>query len=231
MSGKRKAVKPHQFRSLCRALDEVCSTRIARHDPRSQLFQPSRSAIHVGPPAPAPVFRFHLFDDHEGCLERLLQCVEQQLTHTLDELSLFFRRDGIGARLGALSGHLNRDDRRVSLLIVIDAQERRTAAPGSGLVTSALAAVDVEDLARHEGRRIQIQNSVHDIAHLAHVTDRVQCPERLVGFRSVHRRLDDAQRDCVRANAGLCVFDRERFRSRIQTVPLRQYGSRVCGKL
>src|SRR5262245_18862902 len=77
---------------------------------------------------------------------------------------------------------------------------------GSRSVTGALAAVDMQDLARHEAGLFEIEDGVSDVRHLAHVADRMQDSERGVGLGGVHRRLDDAGRDRVHADALLGVF-------------------------
>jgi hypothetical protein len=60
-------------------------------------------------------------------------------------------------------------------------------------VTGDLTAVDVQDLAGDEGRRLEEQDAVHDVADLADPSQRVQPGERVVAFRRVRRRRDDAR--------------------------------------
>ncbi len=76
-------------------------------------------------------------------------------------------------------------------------------------MTGALAAVDEQDLAGHEAGTFEIKNRVDDVLDLAHVADRVQGVERCVRLGGMHRRLDDAGRDRVHADAAPGVFDRE----------------------
>src|SRR5262245_59230952 len=82
---------------------------------------------------------------------------------------------------------------------------------GGRSVTGTLAAVDVQDLAGHEAGLLEIDDGVSDVGHLAHVTDRMQATERGVRLGGMHRRLDDAGRDRVHADALLGVFDGERL--------------------
>src|SRR5882757_4051839 len=67
-------------------------------------------------------------------------------------------------------------------------------------VPCTLTTIHVQDLAGDEGRVLQIENRVDDIVDLAHATDWVQLPERLVRGRVVHRCLDDAECDDVGPN-------------------------------
>ena len=46
----------------------------------------------------------------------------------------------------------------------------------------ALAAVDVQDFARHESGALQVEDCVDDVGNVAHPPDRVQGGERGVGF-------------------------------------------------
>src|SRR3954468_7396203 len=76
-------------------------------------------------------------------------------------------------------------------------------------VSGAHTAVDVQDLACDERRRLQEEHGVHDVAHLAHPSDRVQGGEELVGLLRVHGGLDGAGRDGVDADATGGVLDGE----------------------
>src|ERR1700675_3872565 len=76
-------------------------------------------------------------------------------------------------------------------------------------MTSALAAVDVQDFAGHEVCRLEIEDRVDDIGDLAHMADRMQGVELRMRPGRVHRRLDDTQRDRVHADAALRIFNRE----------------------
>ena len=49
-------------------------------------------------------------------------------------------------------------------------------------MAGALAAVDVQDLAGHEGGTFEIKDRIDDVLDLAHVADRVQGAERRVRF-------------------------------------------------
>lgn len=73
----------------------------------------------------------------------------------------------------------------------------------------ALATVYMQDLAGDETCALRVQDRLHDIVNPAHMTDRVQLAQRLVGFSSMHRRSDDAWRDRVDPNAALGIFDRQ----------------------
>jgi hypothetical protein len=64
-------------------------------------------------------------------------------------------------------------------------------------VSSALAAVDVQDLSGHERRRLEIEDSTDHILDLAHPTDRVQRAHPRVGALVVNRCFDHAQRNGV----------------------------------
>ena len=75
-----------------------------------------------------------------------------------------------------------------------------------------LAAVNMEGLAGHKGRRLEIENGIDDVRDLAHVSHRMQLSQELIGIRRMHRRFDDAARDGVHADAPLGVFDGERLR-------------------
>ena len=77
-------------------------------------------------------------------------------------------------------------------------------------MAGALTAVDVQDFAGHEAGLFEIKDRIDDILDLTHVADRVQGAERRVRLGGMHRRLDDAGRDRVHADAALGVFDRER---------------------
>src|SRR5213079_2358543 len=68
-----------------------------------------------------------------------------------------------------------------------------------GSVSGGLTAVDVQDLARHEGGSFEIQDPVDDVADLADPTDRLS--HSFVGRRVVYWRLDDAGGDRVDADA------------------------------
>ena len=72
-----------------------------------------------------------------------------------------------------------------------------------------LAAIDVNGLARHEARRFQIEDRVHDVRYLAHPAKRVQLGELRMCFDGMHRRLDDAGRNRIHSDAELCILDRQ----------------------
>src|SRR5258708_24848273 len=77
------------------------------------------------------------------------------------------------------------------------------------LPPSTLAAIDVQDFPRNEGCRIQEQNSVGDIAGLAHAAQRMERIEHFVIFRRVHWSLDDPRRNGIPANAFFRVLNRQ----------------------
>src|SRR5438445_11271329 len=57
-----------------------------------------------------------------------------------------------------------------------------------GLPTAGvLAAVDAQDLAGHEGRMLEIEDRLDDIAHLAHAANRVELGKPLLGPPGVLR--------------------------------------------
>src|SRR5207237_3861795 len=73
-----------------------------------------------------------------------------------------------------------------------------------------LATVDAQDLAGHEGRMLEVEDRLGDIAGLAHAADRVELGERLVGRLGVHRCLDDAGGDRVDAHTAAGELDGQR---------------------
>src|SRR5437763_15620712 len=94
------------------------------------------------------------------------------------------------------------------------------ASSARGLPTAGvLAAVDAQDLARHERRMLEIEDRLGDIAGLAHAADRVELGERLVGRLWVHRCLDDAGGDGVGAHAAAGELDGEPGRPRPERPP------------
>ena len=78
-------------------------------------------------------------------------------------------------------------------------------------MASALATVDMQDLASDEICPVEVEDRLHDVVDFAHVADRVQAAQRLMGFLGVHRRFDDARRYRVDPNATLGVLDRQGF--------------------
>ena len=75
-------------------------------------------------------------------------------------------------------------------------------------MTGDLAAVDVQDLAGDERRRLQEEDAVDDVADLADVPNRGELgAEPGVALRRMHRRLDDAGRDGVHPDAAGGVLD------------------------
>src|SRR5216684_57491 len=95
-----------------------------------------------------------------------------------------------------------------------------------GLPTAGvLTAVDAQDLAGHEGRMLEIEDRLDDIADLAHAANRVELGERLVGRLGVHRCLDDAGGDRVDAHAAAGELDGEGARHRVERA-LGQRGER-----
>jgi hypothetical protein len=61
-------------------------------------------------------------------------------------------------------------------------------------MTGALAAIDVKDFTGHEVGRLEVQDRVDDIGHLAHMADRMQGIELRMRPRVMHRGLDDQAR-------------------------------------
>ena len=82
---------------------------------------------------------------------------------------------------------------------VLELPRRESARRRRDLVTRALAAVDVQNFSRDERCGIKKQNRVGDVAHLAHASERMEGAQRFMGFRRVHRRLDDPRRDGIHA--------------------------------
>ena len=63
----------------------------------------------------------------------------------------------------------------------------------------ALTAVDVQDLASHETRRLEIQNRSDDVGDLSHAAQRLQGAQPAVPIGRVHWGLDDTQRNRIPA--------------------------------
>ena len=82
---------------------------------------------------------------------------------------------------------------------------------GFGLMTCALAPIDVKDFASHEGCRLEVKDRANDVGDFAHMADGVQGIELRVRVDGVHRRFDDPRRDGVHPNTAPCILDRERF--------------------
>src|ERR1700744_4120338 len=78
-------------------------------------------------------------------------------------------------------------------------------------MAGALAAVDMEDFARHEVRRFEVEDRLDDVGGLAHAPYRFKRRESVLALDRVHRRLDIARRDRVHAYAAFCIFDGKRF--------------------
>jgi hypothetical protein len=72
-----------------------------------------------------------------------------------------------------------------------------------------MTAVDVENLARHEGRGLEVENRVDDVLHFAHASEHWPLGHRVEAGLRVHRRLDDARRDGVDAHASPGDLDGE----------------------
>ena len=90
-------------------------------------------------------------------------------------------------------------------------------------MASALATVDVKDLAGHEARRLKVEDRIDDVGDLAHVPDWMKGLESLIRLDRMHRRLDGAEGDCVHANTALGVLDGKRLGRRVESA-LRQRG-------
>lgn len=76
-------------------------------------------------------------------------------------------------------------------------------------MTRALPTVDMQNLAGDKPSALQIDDRLGDVTHLPHMPDRMQLPERRVGFFAVHRRLDDPWAHRVHPDATLGVLDRQ----------------------
>ena len=75
----------------------------------------------------------------------------------------------------------------------------RSALPQGGLVrfsvwsvTSDLATIDVHDFPGDKGRRLEKQNALDDVAHLAHVAEGLAIAQAFVFDGIVDGRSDDA---------------------------------------
>ena len=82
-------------------------------------------------------------------------------------------------------------------------------------MASALTTIDMEDFASDEVRAFQVEDRLHDVIDLTHMSDRVQAAEGGVSFFAVHRRFDDAGRYRVDPNAALGVLDGQRLGRRV----------------
>src|ERR1700761_9164632 len=83
-------------------------------------------------------------------------------------------------------------------------------------MTGALAAIDVQNLARDKTRGLQVQNRFDNVRYLTHATHRVQPGECAVSFRRMHWGLDHARRLTVYADTPLGVFDGQRLGRGVQ---------------
>jgi hypothetical protein len=61
----------------------------------------------------------------------------------------------------------------IALYLEVSGQDARLRS-GAVSVAGALAAVDMEDLAGHEARRLEVKDRFDDVGDLAHVPDRVK---------------------------------------------------------
>jgi len=80
----------------------------------------------------------------------------------------------------------------------------------------ALASIDVEYVAGHEVRGLEVEDGVDDIADFSHPANRMHCAQCFVGLGRMHGGLDDAGSDRIDANASFREFDGERLGNRIQ---------------
>src|SRR6478752_3821809 len=71
----------------------------------------------------------------------------------------------------------------------------------------ALAAVDVQDLARHEGGLLEVQHGVDDVPDVAQPAERMQTSQRIVGGRVVHGCLHYTECNDVGTNSLVRVFN------------------------
>jgi hypothetical protein len=83
----------------------------------------------------------------------------------------------------------------------------------------------VQDFAGHERRVLQVEHRIDDVGDFTNASYRVQLRQRLVLRWLVHRRLDDAESDCVGTNSTRGVFDGQLAGGRIQAA-LGQRGKR-----
>src|SRR5450755_4350376 len=78
-----------------------------------------------------------------------------------------------------------------------------------GLVARTLPAIDVNGLARHEARRLQIEDRAYDVRDLTHPAKRMQLGKLRMCFDGMHRRLDDPGRNRIHSDAELGILDRQ----------------------
>jgi hypothetical protein len=91
------------------------------------------------------------------------------------------------AGFGCLAGHYS------SSCAAARSEGAPPSPPGWCQWHRALAAVDVQDFARHEAGRLEIEDRVDDVGDLTHMADRVQGVELWMRLDGMHRRLDDTQ--------------------------------------
>ena len=63
------------------------------------------------------------------------------------------------------------------------------------------ATIDVQDFACDEGCLCEVEQGIDDFRYFADALDRVERFQKLMGFGSVHRRIDNARPDCIDSNA------------------------------
>jgi len=78
-------------------------------------------------------------------------------------------------------------------------------------MSGVLAAVDMEDLAGHEVRSLEVEDGVDDVADFAHSTDRMHGAQRRMRLDRMHGSLDDAGGDRIDANTLLGELERGGF--------------------
>src|SRR5262245_47033799 len=89
-------------------------------------------------------------------------------------------------------------------------REKSWSPPRWSPVAGVRPAIDVQSFAVPERGRLQVPHRLDYLIEFSHAPDRVQAGEEGVRLGLVHRRLDDAWRDSVYADALVRVLDRQR---------------------
>src|SRR3954449_443963 len=84
------------------------------------------------------------------------------------------------------------------------------------LMTSTLAAVNVQYLASNKVGRLEVKDCIDDIGDRAHMAHRMQGVELCMRRWMMHRRLYDTERNRVDPNPALGVFNRKRLGRTVQ---------------
>src|SRR5260221_14195498 len=93
---------------------------------------------------------------------------------------------------------------------------RASLARGVASMAGVLAAIDVQDFARHEASLLEVKNRLDDVGDLPHAAQRMQGGELRMRLGGMHWRLDDTERDGVHSDTALCILDRQRFGRGVQ---------------